>query len=66
MNVFLYFVMLFCLKVPFPAMAAVEKLSENIAKPKELWQTLKSLGLPNKKNSSSNICLKNKNGLLFD
>ena len=23
-----------------------EKLSENIAKPKELWQTLKSLGLP--------------------
>ena len=43
-----------------------EKLSENIAKPKELWQTLKSLGLPNKKNSPSNICLKNKNGLLFD
>ena len=26
-----------------------EKLSENIAKPKELWQTLKSLGLPNKR-----------------
>ena len=40
-----------------------EKLSENIAKPKELCQTLKSLGLPNIKNSSSNICLKNKNGL---
>ena len=40
-----------------------EKLSENIAKPKELCQTLKSLELPNIKNSSSNICLKNKNGL---
>ena len=35
-----------------------EKLSENIAKPKELWQTLKQLGLPNKKNSPSNTCLK--------
>ena len=43
-----------------------EKLSENIAKPKQLWQTLKSLELPNKKNSSSNICLKKKNGLSFD
>ena len=43
-----------------------KKLSENIAKPKELWQTLKSLGLPNENNSPSNICLKNKNGLLFD
>ena len=40
--------------------------SENIAKPKELWQTLKSLGLPKKKNSSSNICLKNKNGFSFN
>ena len=40
-----------------------EKLSENIAKPKELCQTLKSLGLPDKKNSPSSICLKNKNGL---
>ena len=43
-----------------------KKLSENIAKPIELWQTLKSLGLPNKKNSPSNIFLKNKNDLLFD
>ena len=43
-----------------------EKLSEDIAKQKELWQTLKQLGLPNKKNSPSNTCLKNKNGLLFD
>ena len=43
-----------------------EKLSENIAKPKEFWQMLKSLGLTNKKNSPSNICLKNKNGFLFN
>ena len=34
-----------------------EKLSENIVKPKQLWQTLKSLGLPNKENSPSNMCL---------
>ena len=37
-----------------------------MAKPKKLWQTLKSLGLPNKKNSPSNTCLKNKNDLSFD
>ena len=37
-----------------------EKLSENIAKPKQLWQTVKSLGLPNKKNSLSNIYFKKK------
>ena len=43
-----------------------EKLSENIAKPKQLWETLKSLALLNKKNSLSNIFLKNKNGLSFD
>ena len=42
------------------------KRSENLAKPKQLWQTLKLLGLPNKKNYPSNICLKNKNGLSFD
>ena len=43
-----------------------EKLLENIANPKELWQTLKLLELPNKENSSSNICLKTRNGLSFD
>ena len=43
-----------------------EELSDDTAKPKELWQTLKSLGPPNKKNSPSNLCLKIKNGLLFD
>ena len=37
-----------------------ENLAENIAKPKKLWQALKSIGLPNKKTSSTNICLENK------
>ena len=41
-------------------------MTENIAKPKKLWHALKSLGLPNKKISSLNICLENKDGLLFD
>ena len=41
-----------------------EKLSENIAKLNEIWQTIELLGLQNKKNSLSNICLKNKNNLL--
>ena len=43
-----------------------EKLAENIAKPKKLWQAFKSLGLPNRKTSQSNTCLENKEGLLFD
>ena len=42
-----------------------EKQSENIAKPKEICQTLKTVVLPNKKNSPSNICLQNKNDLSF-
>ena len=42
-----------------------EKLAENIAKPKNIWQALKSLGLPNKKTSQANICLENIDGLLF-
>ena len=37
-------------------------LRRNIAKPR----TLKLLGLPIKKNSPLNICLKNKNGLSLD
>ena len=41
-----------------------EKLKENVGKPKELWKTLKSLGLPNKKSSSSNVCLHNEKGEL--
>ena len=35
-----------------------EKLKENIGKPKQLQKALKSLGLPCKKGSISNICLK--------
>ena len=35
-----------------------DKLKENIGKPKELWKALKSLDLPSKKRSISNICLK--------
>ena len=34
-----------------------EKLNENIGKPKKLWKALKSLGLPCKKGSISNISL---------
>ena len=43
-----------------------EKLKENIGKPKELWQALKSLGLPSKKGSISNICLKKNDKISFD
>ena len=35
-----------------------ENLKENIDKPRELWKALKSLDLPCKKGSISNICLK--------
>ena len=34
------------------------KLTENIAKPKELWKTLSQLGLESKKKETSKICLK--------
>ena len=44
----------------------MEKLSGNIAKSKELWQTLKLLGLPDKKTLLSNVFLKDKNSLSFD
>ena len=43
-----------------------EKLKENIGKPKELWKTLKSLGLPSKKGSISKICLKKDDKISFD
>ena len=42
------------------------KLEQNIGKPKELWKTLKSLGLPSKKTSVSKICLKKEDGISFD
>ena len=34
-----------------------QKLTENISKPKELWKSLKKLGLPSKSGPPSNICL---------
>ena len=40
------------------------KLHENIAKPKELWKAIKSLGLPCKNFAVPNICLKDKIGSL--
>ena len=43
-----------------------DKLKENIGKPKELWKALKSLGLPSKKRSISNICLKKDDKISFD
>ena len=42
------------------------KLKENIGKPKELWKTLKSLGLSNRGSSLSKICLKKDEVLHFD
>ena len=44
----------------------INKLKENIGKPKELWKALKSLGLPSKKRSISNICLKKDDKISFD
>ena len=42
------------------------ELNENIGKPKELWKSLNSLGLPSKKASSSTICLEKDGTLSFD
>ena len=42
------------------------KLKETIAKPKELWKTLKSLGLPSKKRGNAKVCLKNNGNISFD
>ena len=42
------------------------KLNENIGKPKELWKSLKSLGLSSKKSSCSTICLEKDGILSFD
>ena len=40
-------------------------LKQKINKPKELWKTLKSMGLPFKGVTASNICLKDKNEIVF-
>ena len=42
------------------------KLDLNIGKPKDLWNTLKSLGLSSKTNCRSKICLKTNENLSFD
>ena len=44
----------------------IGKLNENINKPKELWKSLKSLGLPSKQDKASKICLKNDGQHCFD
>ena len=41
-------------------------LKQKINKPKELWKTLKSMGLPSKAVSPSNICLKDRNEIVFN
>ena len=42
------------------------KLTENIGKPKELWKTLKTMGLPSKKGSLTKICLEKDSITNFD
>ena len=44
----------------------IGKLNHNIGKPKELWKSLKSLGLPSKESSSATICLEKDGILSFD
>ena len=44
----------------------VGKLNENIGKPKELWKSLKSFGLPSQQASPSTICLEKGRSLSFD
>ena len=41
-------------------------LRQKINKPKELWKTLKSMGLPSKAVAASNIYLKDKNEIVFN
>ena len=42
------------------------QLEQNIGKPKDLWKTLKSMGLSAKSNSDTKICLKDGEKLSFD
>ena len=44
----------------------IGKLNDNIGKPKELWKSLKSLGLLSKESSSAMICLEKDGILSFD
>ena len=41
-------------------------LRQKINKPKGLWKTLKSMGLPSKAVAASNICLKDKDKIVFN
>ena len=41
-------------------------LRQKVNKPKELWKILKSMGLPSKAVTASNICLKDKNEIVFN
>ena len=41
-------------------------LRQKISKPKKLWKTLKSMGLPSKAVTASNICLKDTNQIVFN
>ena len=43
-----------------------QKLTENISKPRELWKSLKNLGLPNKNEPSAKICLGSEEKISFD
>ena len=43
-----------------------KKLSESVAKPKDLWKTLKSLGLSNKISSSKFSAFKKNNTIEHD
>ena len=43
-----------------------EKITENKNNPKELWKTLKSLGLPSKRGGASRISLKENGVIVFD
>ena len=43
-----------------------QKLTDNISKPRELWKSLKKLGLPNKNGPSSKICLGNNDQVTFN
>ena len=42
------------------------KLKQKISKPKELWKILKCIGLLSKDVSPSNICLKDRNEIVFN
>ena len=43
----------------------VDKFNQNIGKPKEIWKSLKSLGLPSKQKSSSSLCPEKVGNLSF-